>query len=73
MYIHGDQSRKNILCSANLRSLVNAYKSGYSNIRVKGSRIMPVEINNRGDAPINNDREINNDRSCIQTETDLSK
>ena len=36
VYIHGDQSRKDRLYSANLRSLVNAYNSGDSDIRVKG-------------------------------------
>ena len=47
VYIHGDQSRKERLYSANLRSLVNAYKSGVNNIRVMGSRIVSGDVENR--------------------------
>ena len=40
VYIHSDQTKEERMMSANLRSLVSAYKAGDSNIRVMGSRIV---------------------------------
>ena len=59
VYIHGDQSKKERMYSANLRSLVNAYKSGDSNTRVKGSRIVPGEESDR-DTQNNRERDMDN-------------
>ena len=61
VYIHGDQSRKERLYSANLRSLVNAYKSGDNNIRVMGSRIVSGDVENR-DAQNTYEREMDSVR-----------
>ena len=40
IYIHNDQTREERLMSANFRSLLNAYKNGDNNIRVRGARIV---------------------------------
>lgn len=42
IFIHNDQTKEERLMSANLRSLVNAYRSGDSNIQIKGSRIVSI-------------------------------
>ena len=40
IYVHTDQTKEERVMSANLRSLVSAYKAWDNNIRVKGSRIV---------------------------------
>ena len=39
VFIHSDQSKQEILMSSNLRSLINAYKSGDNNVHMRGSKL----------------------------------
>ena len=65
VYIHNDQARRDLMYAANLRSLVNAYRSGDSNMRVRGSRIVPEEIENTRVSTGSRGIEIDNEKRVL--------
>lgn len=76
VFIHSDQTKEERLMSANLRSLINAYKAGDSNIHLRGSKIVTSNTGPSRESSVRYNRQ-NGDRntseSAITTEGDYER